>query len=503
MIELKVQAPWSDTVVPVRVQASEALSRCYTITVDFLSTNPDLDPRQALRQAGSVGFGVGDTRQDISGVVAEFSLMGQLPRDNYWYQLLIVPRLQLLDLTRRSRVFCTEQPANVTEVIKEVLSTAQGVAFSEDDSAVPTDADPANPTYPQLDMVVQYAETDLAFISRLAEDSGIFYYFDTRDDGEPGGGAERVVFADSNVACPMLAGVTELQFRASISSSDPGPAVRSLAIRNRVTPGQTTLNERDHVNPRTVLLVEAPADPFGLGIHQYDEEDGYRDAGWGRTLVARRLQQTACQRRVISGSSDCVTMRAGRVMTLSGHPTASVNGRYLLTSVEHRVWNPAAGVDHLPGVSVLSAAYQNTFCAIPLDVPFRPEQTTPWPSIPGLMRAEIDGSDQERADIDDLGRYRIILSFDKEQRPRGRASCPVRLITPHGGPKEGFHFPLRAGTQVMIAFLNGDPDRPVIVGPLSDGQQLSVVTKQNRYVNMLTTASGIVMKLNDGTPESS
>jgi type VI secretion system secreted protein VgrG len=120
-----------------------------------------------------------------------------------------------------------------------------------------------------------------------------------------------------------------------------------------------------------------------------------------------------------------------------------------------------------------------------------------------VIRATIDGVDDARSNVDDLGCYRIIFPFDTVQRPPGRSSCPVRLVTPYGGPTEGFHFPLRTKTQVMIAFHNGDPDRPVILGPLYDAVQKSVVTHGNRSVNMISTVSGITIKMNDGLPSGS
>ncbi len=115
------------------------------------------------------------------------------------------------------------------------------------------------------------------------------------------------------------------------------------------------------------------------------------------------------------------------------------------------------------------------------------------------MRAVVDGVDAMRSNIDEVGCYRFKLPFDTKVRTPGRSSSLVRLITSYGGPNEGFDFPLRAKSEVMIAFENGDPDRPVIVGPLYDARQKSMVTGTNRTANIISTASGIRITMNDGT----
>ncbi|MDE2515731.1 MAG: type VI secretion system tip protein VgrG [Rhodospirillales bacterium] len=493
MIAFESNIGWDAKLVPVRVRITEALSRCYEITLDVLAEAGTLDLSQAVNRRGSVRLQVGGAERVLHGVIRSTSAMGSLPRNLFWYRLVLVPRLALLELSMRSRVFCTERPARVAEVIAEVLNTAEGVQITAADHRANLHAT----TYPLRDMVVQYQESDLAFLSRLAEDAGIFYLF------EQGENAERIVFGDSNLVFPPLAGGTAgevLAFRPGVGIADAGPALRSLRREAHLVAAGAALNERFYASPATVLAVQSAAVTGGVGQRIWHEQDGYAESGWGQSLAEIRAQEAAIGQRVLYGESDCLGLAAGSLFAVRGDGAGRGDGRHVVTEIVHEIWESALGIDDLPGPGPRGQGYRNEFSAIPQDVPFRPARRTPRPVIAGMIRATIDGADDARSNVDDMGCYRIVFSFDTASRPPGRSSCPVRLITPYGGPAEGFHFPLRARTQVMVAFHNGDPDRPVILGPLYDADQKSVVSHANRSANTISTVSGITVKLNDGLP---
>lgn len=493
LIALDITTDWADRVVPVRLTLSEAVSECYAATLDLLSDTADLDLSQALRLAATITLTLGDDARRVSGIVLGMSLEGILPQGQAWYRLVLAPRLRLLDLTLRSRVFCTERASRIGDVIQAVLATAEGAELTPGDY----EASLSQPGYPLRDMVVQYEESDLAFLSRLAEDAGIFYVF-----GE-GASGERALFGDSNVAFPRLAGGPGggiLAYRPGIGLADPGPAVRSASLRSRLRPSAVTLDERDYASPQTVLQVQSRPQAGGIGSSTWQEANGYVDSGWGRALAEIRAQELAVDRCELAGDSDCIMLSAGSAFTLQGHEAPAMDGPYIAIAVEHTAWEAASGIEHLPGPPRSGRGYQNRFVAIPADCPYRPRRKTPKPSIAGLLRAVIDGTDSGRSELDALGCYRIILPFDTVTRAPGQSSCPVRLASPYGGPAEGLHFPLRPGTQVMVAFHHGDPDRPVIIGPVYDADQKSVVTDTNRYRNVIRTVSGITVTMNDGPP---
>ena len=496
MISLDLKTSWANSLTLVRASMTEAISECYELVVDALTSDASLTMTDALGQPAAVTITHGDQHRRVPGVVTEMALMGILPGDQYWFRLVLVPRLQLLRLTKRSRVFCTEQSQTGPELLQQVIRSADGVTIPASD----TDFNMRTTTYPPIDMAVQYSETDLNFLARWAEHLGIFWWFDVAHE------IERMVFGDANACFPYLHGSADdsvLSYRPSIGVADTGPAIRSMQAAVRLTPRVAQLNTRDWTDPGRVLLVTSEPRPTGLGHSEWDEEDAYTDAGWGRTLATIRAEEQAASTNEVGGQSDCLALRAGAVFAMRGHDAASLNIRFVVTSVSHKVWESAAGVEFLPEKTPTAAGYGNRFTAIPLSVPFRPRRKTAMPRISGILRAVVDGVSSARSEIDELGCYRIILPFDRTERPPGKSSNRIRLVTPYGGSAEGFHFPLRPGTQVMVAFVKGNPDWPVIVGPLYDASQKSVVTRDNRYGNVIRTASGITMKFYDGPPPSS
>lgn len=499
MIVFDSKVSFASKLLPVRVVLKESLSDCYSVVLDLFAADASFDHTEALNQNASVRLEVeentGPKSRTITGVIIEMSLAGVVQQSTFWYQLVLVPRLALLDFTRRSRVFCTEEPCKVGDVIREILDNAEGFTLPPDDAEIRLQS-----AYPNRDMIIQYHESDFTFLSRLAEGSGIFYFF------AGGDGREKVVFADANSAFPWLDGSAAdamLSYRPSVGIPDRGPAVRSAKLKTHLATKRVQLTERFYAQPDIHLGVSADGDSNGIGLVDSHESEGYQDAAWGQTLARVRAEEAIVDRVLLEGRTDCLSLAAGTVFTLERHPDPHMNRSYIVISAEHHAWESASGIEQLPGQGPgpLGAGYWNNFTAIPRDTRFRPRRRAPRPRVPGLMRAVVDGVDDRRSNIDELGCYRIKFPFDKKARAPGRSSCPVRLITPYGGRNEGFHFPLRAKSVVMIGFENDDPDRPVIVGPLYDASQRSVVTGANRTANVISTVTGIKITMNDGTAE--
>lgn len=491
MLKLAIQADWSADITPVRMTMQEAMSRCYRLTLDLIGSSADLSFAGVLRQPASVTLEVDGRSRVFGGVVTEAMFRGVLPAERYWYRLVIEPRLRLLDLTRRSRVFCTDPPVPVGDLLRQVIATAEGVAIPTADVALSL----RETAYPVLDMAVQYEETDLAFFCRRAEQVGIFFWWDVGADG-----AERLTLGDSNLCFPFMGGseaASRLPYRPRSSVSDDGEAVRSLEYTAGLVPEVAVVNARDWTDPMRLLLARDQPGSSALGRLEFEDE-AFSDLDWGQALARIRREEAAAGGAMLRGHSDCVGLRPGQVFTLEGHDRRALNTRHVVVSVTHQVCESVAGVEFLPPVTATDRGYGNDFTAIPLSVPYRPARVTPVPRVYGLLPARVDGAGGARSDVDALGGYRIILGFDRDTRPPGKSSSQVRLLTPYGGASEGFHFPLRPGTQVMVAFVGGHPDHPVIVAPLYDAQQRSVVTSANRHANVIRTVSGITIKFDDG-----
>jgi len=344
--------------------------------------------------------------------------------------------------------------------------------------------------YPKRDHVSQYEETDFAFISRLAEHAGIFYFFENNGD------RESVVFADDNLFATPLEGGTELQWKPWGSGGrEAAPdTIQAIRQRSKRVPQKVWLQDHNYRLPHIPLLVEAEVDSRGRG-NWVEYGAHHRTPEEGNTLARIRAQELRCHQSRWNGNSTVARLAPGRVIRLGGHPYTSWNQDYLVVRVRHEVWVPMPGVPESDWVG-----YRNSFELIDRDVPFRPARVTPVPRMDGLLNGKIDGAgDGSKAEIDDQGRYRVKVPFDLGGSPDGKASQWIRMSSPFGGDGDGMHFPLFPDTEVVIGCVNGDPDRPVILGAVPNPRNKAVVTSDNSLQNRLVTRSGMGFEMsNDG-----
>lgn len=199
-------------------------------------------------------------------------------------------------------------------------------------------------------------------------------------------------------------------------------------------------------------------------------------------LARIQAERIKCREKIYKGKSNIPYIRSGYLYNLEGHFRESFNQQYLITEVFHK-GSQAAYL--MSGLSIELIGidkedfYENEFKAIESSVQYRPPEHKDRPKIYGFINGKIDAEgDGKYAEIDEQGRYRVILPFDLKEKKGGRASCPVRMMQPYGGKREGMHFPLRKGTEVLLAFIDGDPDRPVIAGAVPNPETPSVVTEK-------------------------
>jgi type VI secretion system secreted protein VgrG len=457
----------------------EAISQPFRFEIDLVSPDPDLSTDDVLGQAATLARQRGADSVLVHGVVASFDVGAQTP-DRSEYRVVLVPRLWRLGMARQSRVF---QNVSVPEVVASVLAE-HGLARA----AVRTEL---SAEYPTSEFVVQYQESDLAFVSRLLEREGAWFTFEHDE-------ADVLVISDRREAFPPIepgpGGDDDVAFRpGSGMVRDRGEAVDRVGVRDRLVPGRVVLRDYNYRTPETDLEVAAPID--GGGAEEvYAYGDHYKSPAEGDRLARVRADEVACRRRVVTGAGDVAGFRAGSVFRLSGHPRADLDGDLLLTAVEHRgVVAPDAGGDGAPQ----TPRYENTFEAIPAAAPFRPARVTPVPRAPGLMTARVESAGGPYAFVDEEGRYRARLALDRSGIPEAQASRPVRMAQPYSGPDYGLHLPNHAGTEMVLGFANGDVDRPLALGTVPNPAQGSPAVAQNRMENVLRSWAGNALVLDD------
>jgi uncharacterized protein (DUF2345 family) len=267
------------------------------------------------------------------------------------------------------------------------------------------------------------------------------------------------------------------------------PAAFDIDTTLRRVPATVRVHDYNYRTP-TLSLLDADRSRRAAAVGEWNEFGEHaKTRDDVRALAVRRQEELACQHHTITGYATEAGLRAGRVV----HIVDSVASEQavLLTRVHYRFRPTSDGSSEAQG-------WENRFEGIPANVAYRPPRVTATPKIAGFMNAVIDGAIcGDYAELDDMGRYRLQLAHDRSGRTDLGATHPVRMMQPHGGANYGMHFPLRPGTEVLVGFVNGDPDRPLIVGAAPNPTKTSPVAARNQTQNVLRTGSNNELVLED------
>lgn len=456
-------------------RGQEAISRLYRFEILFVvphAESADFELTAALLQPGTLNIHRedGSRRAWWHGVFASVEHLNDYADDTL-YRAVLVPRLFLLSLARRHRAWVKDTaPDKIPEIIQAVVRE-HGIDEVEA---------PLQRSYRQMLQVVQYAETDLDFIARWMEREGLYFYFTQGED------KETFVFTDSKDRHPNER--AQVRYYPT-ADTDQGQAESMEVFRARTAATPLIAQARDYDDQQVEVQWGAmPVSAFGKGtMAQWGEgitsdESGERAAGIrGGEAYSRAVR--------FHGRGRLFDLRPGYYFDLEDHPRGAYNTRFLCVELEHE-GNQFAAFPAIAKALGLSAprTYKVELQAVEGRVQFRAPRRTPTPRVYGVETAFVDGpADSAYAQIDEQGRYRVKMHFDEGPLADGKASLWVRMLQPHGGDHEGFHFPLRKGTEVMLVFLGGDPDRPVIAGTAPNPKTPSPVTSDNHTQNVVQT----------------
>jgi type VI secretion system secreted protein VgrG len=454
-------------------ESREAISELYEIKVQMFHEedrerfkHTAVDPKDILGKPATVRIDQYTDEYDsrfYTGIINTFS---QGTRNDAFsiYYATIVPHVWMLTQKYQSRIF---QHMTIPDILRKVLADFN---FSIE---VTRSHKPRN-------YVVQYRESDWDFVSRLMEEEGIYYYF-THD-----GQMEKLIISDSpqsHIDCPNNA-----EFPFHYEELDEDVLVTSIKTWHtdiQLTTGKVTLWDHNFQLPKQKLDIEQPS-RFTVGENQkmemYDFPGGYasnydgidksggNNAGELQNIypdkdqAAKDLMEAIdAQFEVSFGTSLCSPMTAGHKFKLKGHPTAALNRQYLITEIEHEA-------DQHPDYfedSHLEVAYRNKFKCIPIGgtfPAFRPGRRTEKPKIYGTQTATVVGPSGEEIFTDEYGRVKVQFHWDREGKADADSSCWVRVSQGWAGNKWGIMFIPRIGMEVVVHFIEGDPDRPIITG---------------------------------------
>lgn len=431
-------------------EGTECISLPFSYVI-HATTSSDVDTGALIGACAKLSVKTACGRWITSGLCAQVEELDPTVTDLRVLQVVLRPRFAVAELSKASRIYGTGQSMGVDDIIKQRLNKA----------SISIPAEYNLDRYPKRNYVVQYNESDLAFISRLCERNGIFYFFKQEDGGEA------VVFGDNNLAFARIEFGTKSailyahQYGRMTSRGANESAVRSFRQRRVLSTKTIALRDYNETAPSIVSVEETVGQGSGFlgkaslfGGHFTDEAEA-------TTLARRRAEQIYAAQTMYIAHSDAPQLRAGVIFELQGHPT--FDGEYLVIAADHSAYRPAPTGFR---ASVRNGrAYQNMVHCIRSDVPYRPVAMTPVPLGVGLHIATVDGEAWNgRAEIDDQGRYKLQFTFACELA-EGRGSDHVRKLEPYVGPNQtGLHCPLVPGTEVLVGYLNGDIDRPVVIG---------------------------------------
>lgn len=499
-LTLTIDGMAEDTFRPFRVSGVDEISQLFRFEIDVVSDDPSLDDSQIFGRTATLEMGRQDQSTKIYGLITAFQQGIATERGQFVYKAILMPRMQRLAMSRQNQIHGTTRDVSVVDVIRGEL-TADGLKGPGSAVAGRLSGNDVemrlSRSYPQRDYIVQYEESDLNFVCRMAESQGIFFFFDHSS------GKDVVVFGDSRVAFTPADGQSTLLYRRTGGLVEFGEAVvRDFTRIARPLPAKVVLRDYNYRLPHISLTAEAPVDPNGHGV-VVEYGDHFRTPEEGAQLAKIRAEEIKAQGVVFHGMSDCVALSAGDLFQLNEHFRDDFNTRYVITKITHTATMPVEGISDLDGGSA-EASYSNAFECIPNAVEYRPQRRTPKPVMAGLSNATVDAEGSgNRAEIDAQGRYKVRQSFDLREEADGKASLYVRKAEPYGGADSGMHLPLLKNTEVILACVNGDPNRPIIVGAVPNARNRSVITQKEQTSNRIRTTSGIVLQMDDGAGSGS
>jgi type VI secretion system secreted protein VgrG len=435
-----------DVLVLARFEGSEGLSELFEYRIEALSEQENIDFDRAVGRNCSVKFSSYDgAERFFNGVLTEAQWLG-VRGAYYAYRLVLRPWLWLLSNTADSKIYDKMTPP---DIIKKVFSDGGFTDFQLK----------LTEGYPTLEYCVQYRQTDLAFVSRLMEQYGIYYFFEHSSD------KHTLVLADSKSSHSPVPGVDKIPY-IPLTDSDRRKEehLYQWASERRFRTGKVTLNEYDYKQPSARLLVEQKASERynKADLEVYDYPGQYEKRNDGEKLAKVRLEADQAQDHRRRASGDAVSLFPGGLTRLQDHPASSENVQHLVVRASHSY----TAEHYRSGGSGSGEPYFGNYEFLPSDRPYRAPLITPRPLVHGPHTAKVVGKEGEEIDVDELGRITVQFHWDRDRKPSRR----VRVAQMWSGKQWGWQVIPRIGQEVVVEFLEGDPDRPLVTGTVYNAE---------------------------------
>jgi type VI secretion system secreted protein VgrG len=434
-------------------QVTEELSKPFHITLSLLSLEPNVTTESLIRKAGTLtvyGQGV-EAGRYFSGVVNEVRYLGTGRRFSR-YQLILVPQCWFLSQRQDCRIF---QQKSAQDIVSEVLDDASVTDYRFELSGL----------YPAKEYVLQYRETDLHFVQRIMAEHGMWYYFEHTDANHT------MVIVDSNDAiAPLVSSPLNASYIGPIAYHTDGGGtpdrehISDLELVDRVRTGEVTYTDYNYEQPKIPQEMTSSGD-IDQDLKLFDYPGRYVDPAIGQVRTQEWMSEHIVDNQYVEASSDVMRLASGYSFNISDHPRTEINREYIMLSVMHSGSDPQVHEDEASG---MPTTYHNQFICISRDIEFKAPKLSA-PVVDGPQTAVVVGPAGEEIYTDKLGRIKVQFHWDRYGNSDEHSSCWIRVSQSMAAPTWGAVYLPRIGHEVVITFLEGDPDRPLVTGAVYNG----------------------------------
>jgi len=449
--ELAIETPLGeDVLLLISMSGTEQLGRLFEYHLELASNDHQIKTEDIVGQNVTIRLDLfaGRTRY-FNGYVSRFTQLtssGQLAR----YRATVVPWLWFLTRVADCRIF---QEKTVPEIIEQIVRNRGFTDFENGLSG----------KYRTWEYCVQYRETDFNFISRLMEQEGIYYFFKHEN------GKHSLVLADSASAHEPYPEFEQLEYHPAEKGTTTEECISDWFVETHLQPCSFALNDFDFKNPKGDLQARTKVSRghTSADFEIYDYPGEYTETSHGEEYTKKRIEELQAQYEVATASSDSRGILAGFTFSLTDHPRDDQNDEYLITSANYTI----KGDDIFSiGPASSDCIFSCSFTAIKSSQPFRSPRTTPKPKVSGPQTAIVVGPSGEEIYTDEYGRVKVKFHWDRYSKADENSSCWIRVAQVWAGKNWGAIYTPRIGQEIIVEFLEGDPDKPIITGRVYNDQ---------------------------------
>ncbi len=442
-----------DELLLTSFEGTEYISDLFEFQIEVLSSNHSIKPDQLIGKTVDITI-QNDQKRTFNGYISRFTY-GEVKSDNLRsYYLTMVPWLWFLSNTNNHRIF---QEMTTKDIISQVF---MDLGFNDFDYKAT-----GNPALREY--CVQHNESDLNFISRLFEEDGISYFFEQKSGKHI---MQIVDAANAHQLCPE----TDLTYS---KGNQPNTQLTRWEHVYEFKKGKWSLDDYDFKTPPKDQFQTTASTSKFANVSQYEhyEYTPYHDFAGLKDLSKKRIEAEETSLDIIEASSDCSSFYAGGKFKLSKHAVKEELGIYVITAIRHRAFDNS----YLAGKESQSE-YGNDLTCIPEKVHFRPQLVHLKPVMRGPQSAVVVGPAGEEIYVDELGRIKVQFHWDRIGKNNETSTCYIRVVQPWSGAGWGTSFIPRIGMEVIINFLDGDPDRPIVTGSVYNGDNAPPFTSKTQ-----------------------